>query len=62
MSPTNGQPQYRTTEPALYLSDDQGSWAMGCAGNEEIRSPAWTAWRSQVNIGGFMRKISSKVV
>jgi len=21
------------------LSDDQGSWAMGCAGNEEIRSP-----------------------
>ena len=21
------------------LSDDQGAWAMGCAGNEEIRSP-----------------------
>ena len=21
------------------LSDDQGAWAMGCAGNEEIRTP-----------------------
>ena len=23
----------------MILSDDQGAWAMGCAGNSEIRTP-----------------------
>ena len=23
----------------FFLSDDQGPWAMGCAGNTEIRTP-----------------------
>ncbi len=31
----------RTNGPNIIviLSDDQGPWAMGCAGNDEIRTP-----------------------
>jgi len=30
-----------TTQPNILfiLSDDQGAWAMGCAGNDEIETP-----------------------
>lgn len=32
-----------TTNLLLILTDDQGPWAMGCAGNEEIRTPSLDA-------------------
>ncbi|MBM3473430.1 MAG: sulfatase, partial [Armatimonadetes bacterium] len=34
MSPLNRQPNV-----IVVLTDDQGPWAMGCAGNPEIRTP-----------------------
>ena len=37
--PTDGQSQSRTTESSLCSVDDQGSWALACTGNGEIRSP-----------------------
>jgi choline-sulfatase len=37
---TRGRDRAERPNVIVILSDDQGSWAMGCAGNHEIRTPA----------------------
>ena len=35
------------------LTDDQGAWAMGCAGNAEIRTPNLDAWPRPASASNF---------